>query len=127
MYNFENYSSLIIYVPKLRCRYRQMRPRVLFWKNIELGGGAASGPSRPNEAAAVPRWLEPVYASHVYPFNAQFPYNLTLRSKWNFAKSFPAAAAAGGGSEQDAYIGSSRDQMLGQISHSPSLYLKADP
>ncbi|CAH2231993.1 jg4054 [Pararge aegeria aegeria] len=29
----------------------------------------------------------------MYPFNAQFPYNLTLRSKRNFAKSFPAAAA----------------------------------
>ncbi|GBP29254.1 hypothetical protein EVAR_20617_1 [Eumeta japonica] len=38
--------------------------------------------------------------SHVYPFNAQFPYNLTLRSKGNFAKSFPAAAGAGRGAAQ---------------------------
>ncbi|KPJ12692.1 hypothetical protein RR48_03078 [Papilio machaon] len=41
--------------------------------------------------------------SHVYPFNAQFPYNLTLRSKRNFAKSSPAAAG-GGRRERDADI-----------------------
>lgn len=41
----------------------------------------------------------------MYPFNAQFPYNLTLRSKRKFAKSFPAAAASVGGCERDAHIG----------------------
>ncbi|CAG9584898.1 unnamed protein product [Danaus chrysippus] len=44
---------------------------------------AADGPRRSPYSA---------HASHVYPFNVQFPYNLTLRSKRNFAKSFPAAA-----------------------------------
>lgn len=63
----------------------------------------------------------------MYPFNAQFPYNLTLRSKRNSAKSYPAAAAAREAVRAGRQHGSRRDQMLGQISHSPSLYLKADP
>lgn len=63
--------------------------------------------------------------SHVYLFNAQFPHNLTLRSKRNFAKSFPALGR--GRVRVGRRHRSSRDQMLGQISHSPSLYLKADP
>ncbi|CAG9785925.1 unnamed protein product [Diatraea saccharalis] len=60
---------------------------------------SAGGESR----RATARALHP---SHVYPFNAQFPYNLTLRSKRNFPKSFPAARRrSGGGCERDADIG----------------------
>lgn len=126
MCNFGSDSSLIIYV---RCRNRQTIPRVLFlsvWPAARHRHQVRAIGRIARRNAAPPVEAHP-HASHVYPFNAQFPYNLTLRSKRNFAKSFPAAAAAGGGCERDADIGSSRDQMLGQISHSPSLYLKADP
>lgn len=77
MYNFESDSSLIIYVS---LRNRQKAPLRFIFDNITRS-------VRAEAAGAL------AYSSHVYPFNAQFPYNLTLRSKRNFAKSFPAAAS----------------------------------
>lgn len=110
MYNFES-RSLIIYVS--RCN-RQTLPRDSL---------SPISPVRSERGFARATYA---YASHVYPFNAQFPYNLTLRSKRNFPKSFPAAAGREAVRARRRHR-SSRDQMLGQISHSPSLYLKADP
>jgi hypothetical protein len=89
MYNFESDSSLIIYVSG-----RNRQTGVFYSQAPALSGGRARcrGP-RP-------------CPSHVYPFNAQFPYNLTLRSKQNFAKSFPAARQRSGRRcERDADIG----------------------
>lgn len=105
MYNFESDSSLIIYVSR---RNRQTAG-VFYLGRSERPPAAAPAAAagslracsrRPRTPAA--RRSARVLASHVYPFNAQFPYNLTLRSKRNFAKSFPAA---GGGCERDAHIG----------------------
>lgn len=102
MYNFENDSSLIIYVRRLN----RQTAGVLFGLSRGPAATVVSNALLARSRSEPLDWREArVPASHVYPFNAQFPYNLTLRSKRNFAKSFPAAAAAGGGCERDAHIG----------------------
>lgn len=75
------------------------------WVAARPSGRGRQLVTRPGSQRGPASRVARVLASHVYPFNAQFPYNLTLRSKRNFAKSFPAAAAAGGGCERDAHIG----------------------
>lgn len=77
-----------------------MRPRA-----FEPSTSVALGPSEPPASPVAGQRLEPArypcICLTLYPFNAQFPYNLTLRSKRNFAKSF---SALGGGCERDAHI-----------------------